>query len=185
MDIRSAVDELKWVEFASRPEEGEALSPTGRQRILGADDEVSSAPRAGHVQLEHNGRVIADFDLPIGKIGLGRATSNDVRIDSQFVSRHHCQILTTAHYSVIEDLQSQNGIIVGNRRVSVHRLKDGDRVVIGEHALVYTVSQRMPSAKVSLFPLVLPQKAPAVESGPTRILQLRPAVTQTPDSSAD
>ena len=184
VDIRSAVDQLKWVEFSSRSLETDLSTSSGRHRLAAADGDVMSEPRSGRIRIEHNDHVRAEFDLPIGKLTLGRAMSNDIRIDSQFISRHHCQILTTAHYSVVEDLQSQNGIVVGSRRVSVHRLQDGDRIVLGEHCLEYSVSQRAPSEKLALFPLVLPQKAGTTESGPTLILTSNPRLTGRPEDSA-
>jgi pSer/pThr/pTyr-binding forkhead associated (FHA) protein len=60
-----------------------------------------------------------------------------VQIDSRFVSRHHCQILTTAQSCVIEDLNSTNGIYVQSKRVRYHNLNDGDVVSIGQHELLY------------------------------------------------
>jgi pSer/pThr/pTyr-binding forkhead associated (FHA) protein len=53
------------------------------------------------------------------------------------VSRHHCQIITTAHSCVIEDLNSTNGVYVKSARVRRHYLNDGDVVLIGKHELIY------------------------------------------------
>jgi general secretion pathway protein A len=60
-----------------------------------------------------------------------------VQIDSRFVSRHHCQITTTEHSCVIEDLNSTNGIYVKSNRVRRHYLNDGDVVLVGKHELIY------------------------------------------------
>ena len=59
---------------------------------------------------------------------IGRTPDNDLQIDSRFVSRHHCQIITTADGSVIEDLNSTNGMYVKGKRVRRHNLNDGDVV---------------------------------------------------------
>ena len=53
------------------------------------------------------------------------------------MSRHHCQIVTTAHSCVIEDLNSTNGIFMHSKRVRYHNLNDGDVVMIGQHELLY------------------------------------------------
>ena len=78
-------------------------------------------------------------EIPItqGRIILGRTSDNDLQIDSKFVSRHHAQIITYGPDSVIEDLNSTNGIYLRGKRVKKRRLKDGDLFVIGEHELMY------------------------------------------------
>jgi pSer/pThr/pTyr-binding forkhead associated (FHA) protein len=60
-----------------------------------------------------------------------------VQIDSRFISRHHCQVITTLHSCVVEDLNSTNGIYVKSNRVRRHYLNDGDVVLVGKHELIY------------------------------------------------
>jgi pSer/pThr/pTyr-binding forkhead associated (FHA) protein len=48
--------------------------------------------------------------------------------------------------SVIEDLNSTNGIIVGGKRVRRHRLAAGDVVSIGTHRLAYFKEALQPAA---------------------------------------
>jgi pSer/pThr/pTyr-binding forkhead associated (FHA) protein len=76
-------------------------------------------------------------ELMRGRLRVGRDPNNELQIDSQYVSRHHCQVLTTAEMSLIEDVRSTNGLYVNDRRVRRHRLQDGDVVLIGEHELHY------------------------------------------------
>jgi hypothetical protein len=123
-DVRTVASQLGWVEYSARPE---AESP--RSEI-----ELASP---GYIRLDYQNRLVAECQLPLGKITLGRALRNDIRIESSVVSREHCRILTTATSSVIEDLQSQNGLLVNGKKVSVHRLADGDVVQIGDHFLTY------------------------------------------------
>jgi pSer/pThr/pTyr-binding forkhead associated (FHA) protein len=87
--------------------------------------------------------------LRVGRIIVGRIPDNDLQIDSRFVSRHHCQIVTTPHSCVIEDLNSTNGIYVKSKRVRRHYLNDGDVVVIGKHELIY-VDERVARTRSSL-----------------------------------
>ena len=87
--------------------------------------------------------------LRVGRIIVGRTPDNDLQIDSRFVSRHHCQIITTQHSSVIEDLNSTNGIYVKSKRVRRHYLNDGDVVVIGKHELIY-VDERMARTRAAM-----------------------------------
>ena len=67
----------------------------------------------------------------------GRTAANDLQIDSRFVSRHHCQIVTTSTSCVIEDLNSTNGIFIQGKRVRHHQLNDGDVICVGQHELLY------------------------------------------------
>ena len=65
------------------------------------------------------------------KTSIGRTPDNDVQIDAKFVSHHHAVILAGPAQTIIEDLNSTNGVQVNGRRISRHSLKDGDQVAIG------------------------------------------------------
>src|SRR5690606_30891334 len=92
---------------------------------------------------------VQELPLRVGRVIIGRTPDNDLQIDSRFVSRHHCQIITSTHSCVIEDLNSTNGIYVKSRRVRRHYLNDGDVVVIGKHELIY-VDERLPRTRSGL-----------------------------------
>jgi general secretion pathway protein A len=138
-DVRTAVSELQWVEYASR---------TGTRFIAPRADGASTA--AHHTPAEQNqgvplarvllanaGSTVSEHELYPGRLIIGRTPANDLQIDSRFVSRHHCQIITTVQSCVIEDLNSTNGIFVQSKRVRYHNLNDGDVVSIGQHELLY------------------------------------------------
>jgi general secretion pathway protein A len=156
-DITNAVQELRWVEFGARaqpgarPQNDAVLTPVPAGPV---PVPRSPTPDAAHQQVvgrlivATEGRTTADLPLKIGRAIVGRTPDNDVQIDSRFVSRHHCQIVTTVHGSVIEDLNSTNGIYVQGRRVRRHNLNDGDVVVVGKHELMY-VDERLPRARGS------------------------------------
>ena len=116
----------------------------------------------GRLIIATEGRTTADLPLKIGRVIIGRTVDNDLQIDSRFVSRHHCQIITTAQGSLIEDLNSTNGIYVQGRRVRRHNLNDGDVVAVGKHEIMY-VDERLPRARTS-FTETIPGVLPA-ESG--------------------
>jgi len=107
-----------------------------------AANEAAAQPAAGSeavgkLLVAADGRTVQEVTLRIGRLIVGRTPDNDIHIDSRFVSRHHCQIITTAHSCVIEDLNSTNGIYVKSARVRRHYLNDGDVVLIGKHELIY------------------------------------------------
>jgi FHA domain len=70
---------------------------------------------------------------------IGRTPDNDVQIEAKCVSRRHAVILTGALQTVIEDLNSTNGVLVNGQLISRQVLKDGDRLVIGQSSYRFAV----------------------------------------------
>jgi pSer/pThr/pTyr-binding forkhead associated (FHA) protein len=102
-----------------------------------AEADPASTVILARVVLTSEGRTVREVPLSLGRKIIGRTTDNDVQIDNRFVSRHHCQIITSPESCVIEDLNSTNGIFVKGRRVHRFGLNDGDLVTIGKHELTY------------------------------------------------
>jgi chromosome segregation ATPase len=65
------------------------------------------------------------------KTSVGRTPDNDLQIDAKYISRHHAVILAGPAHTIIEDLNSTNGVMVNGRRITRHALKEGDQVTIG------------------------------------------------------
>ncbi|MBW4049897.1 MAG: FHA domain-containing protein [Proteobacteria bacterium] len=114
--------------------------------MRGVDPEL---PPLGRLLVATDGRTVQEITLTQGRIIVGRTPDNDLQIDSRFVSRHHCQITTAANSSVIEDLNSTNGIYVKSRRVRRHYLNDGDVVLVGKHELIY-VDERLARTRTNI-----------------------------------
>jgi general secretion pathway protein A len=164
-DISQAIEELQWVEYSARnalqvkaSEARAAAERAGSVRVGGAEPELEAghfapaddeAPIHGRLLVATDGRTVEERMLRVGRIIVGRTPDNDLQIDSRFVSRHHCQIVTTMHSSVVEDLNSTNGIYVKSKRVRRHYLNDGDVVVIGKHELIY-VDERMARSRAAM-----------------------------------
>ncbi len=68
---------------------------------------------------------------------IGRATGCELQIDSGSVSRHHALVLVGPRESIIEDLNSTNGVLVNGRKVTRQVLCDGDAITIGETQFRY------------------------------------------------
>jgi diguanylate cyclase (GGDEF)-like protein len=62
---------------------------------------------------------------------LGRDDNCDICINDESVSRRHARIEPISDGFGVFDLQSTNGTFVNNNRVSLHMLKDGDYLRIG------------------------------------------------------
>jgi len=146
-DIKEAVEELQWVEYAARPHHNLEVLPSLSQRASQTGE--SAQPVVGRILVATDGRTVQEISLHTGRIIVGRTPDNDLQVDSRFVSRHHCQIVTTANSCVIEDLNSTNGIYVKSKRVRRHYLNDGDVVVLGKHELIY-VDERLAKTRSTL-----------------------------------
>jgi chromosome segregation ATPase len=103
---------------------GSELAPEGATRLLTRTDGESEVV---HVL----GR----------KTTIGRTPDNDLQIDTKFISRHHAVILAAPAHTIIEDLNSTNGVMVNGRRIRRHPLKDGDMVAIGKTQFRFSVRQ--------------------------------------------
>jgi len=132
-ELKAAIDELQWVEFAARTNRMRA----GIAQIAAAPRVISSDEVVARIIVAHGGEHVEERPLRIGRLIIGRTADNDVQIESKFISRHHCQITTTGEGSVLEDLNSTNGVYVKSKRIRRHHLNDGDVVVLGRHEIMY------------------------------------------------
>ena len=137
-ELSAAIDELQWVEYVARSHRTAAPS---MDRSFPPSSHPSHA--VGRILLGSNGKTVLERELKPGRLVIGRTTDNDLQIDSKFISRHHCQIVTQADVCVIEDLNSTNGIYVKSKRVRRHNLNDGDVVQVGQHKIMY-IDERAP-----------------------------------------
>lgn len=81
------------------------------------------------------------------KTTVGRTPDNDLQIDAKFISRHHAVILAGPAHTIIEDLNSTNGVLVNGRRITRQTLKDGDVVLIGKTQFRFAVRPVPPAAE--------------------------------------
>ena len=97
-EVRAAVEELQWVEYAARTNRmarAEMVVPVLRH--------VSADTVLGRLYVATDGRTVAEKELKIGRLLVGRTPENDLQIDSKYVSRHHCQITVAIEGTVVED----------------------------------------------------------------------------------
>jgi type II secretory pathway predicted ATPase ExeA len=150
-DVRSAIAELQWVEYAAR---------THTHLRHEMDDTAPQAtPAVGRLVLSLKGQKISEALLVPGRLVIGRTSDNDLQVDSKFVSRHHAQVVTTREGSVIEDLNSTNGVFLNHKQVRRHKLADGDTIRLGQHELRYfRVDEPAESERRATMTTVLPEE---------------------------
>ena len=72
------------------------------------------------------------------RVTIGRAIGNDIQILEDGVSRRHAELLVLAGgRAMIRDLGSSNGIHFRGQRVEQQLLQEGDRVNLGDSALLF------------------------------------------------
>ena len=137
-DMKAAIEELQWIEYAERSVKLHALH-SSHSAAHSSIDSQSGERRIplGRILVGFNGQTIAERELTPGRFIIGRTPDNDLQIDSKFISRHHAQIITSGSTSVLEDLNSTNGVYVRAKRVRRRMLNDGDVVQIGQHEIMY------------------------------------------------
>jgi len=102
----------------------EAEDPVSEQRFVG---------EAVPLKLRYRQALIT---LRTGKLYLGRSPECELAISDPAVSRRHARLWVNTHQIVIEDLGSQNGVLVNGARIQGPcELRPGDRVRICSHEL--------------------------------------------------
>jgi len=128
-DVTSAIEELNWTEV---------------NRTTGTFQQVSRVVSAGQpsyltrIEIRSEGEMVSEHMFEAGRAIVGRSPDNEIYIKSKFVSRHHAQFVTDNFGCTIEDLNSTNGVFIGESRVKKYLLKNGDVVTLGLHELIYT-----------------------------------------------
>ena len=68
---------------------------------------------------------------------IGRSMDCDIVVDNLGISRHHCSIVKDPAGWVAVDGGSNNGTFINGKKINRHLLKEGDRIVLGKHSLVF------------------------------------------------
>jgi len=145
-DLEAAIGELQWVEFNANTDRMQALKMVQAPRA-----NMSKGPVVGRILLASDGKTVMERELRPGRLVIGRTADNDIQIDSKFISRHHCQIVTQRDSCLIEDLNSTNGIFVQSKRVRRHNLNDGDVIQVGQYEIMY-IDERVPRPRAGADP---------------------------------
>jgi pSer/pThr/pTyr-binding forkhead associated (FHA) protein len=66
------------------------------------------------------------------RIIIGRSERADIQIFDAKSSREHAEITKVGNEYVITDLKSQNGVTVNDIKITQVKLKDGDKVIVGQ-----------------------------------------------------
>jgi len=120
------------------------------------------------------GRVV---DVPETGMSIGRSGDNDLVLDDDGVSRHHCRIVFSGGRWLVEDLNSTNGVRVNGRQITGSvEIHSGDRLGISNLVLLFSSDDaiadapaappetRSPSAETSRRAVVPERSGPDAKS---------------------
>lgn len=117
--------------------------------------------RQEHVLIVIDGKGQKEIVLSERVYSLGRGQNCDIRLHSQFVSRHHATLFKRQdkegeqYYRIVDGDSSGkvsvNGLLVNNRKVLFHDLQDGDKVIFGPQ-----VSAIYQHRQYDIFPTIPP-----------------------------
>ena len=114
-------------------------------RYIAESDEESQTiqeplPMA-YLTLIAGGRMSHSFPLR-GEVQLGREKGNAIVVADQKVSRHHASLTPIDNTFIISDRGSANGTYVNGVLIAQPtRLKDNDRISVGDTTFLFTTSQ--------------------------------------------
>jgi chemotaxis protein MotB len=124
---RHTLDEGHVVHGASGGEPARRQAP----QTEAAEGMAASAPLEGATRLLIRSDGQREVVHVLGrKTTIGRTPENDLQIDVKYISRHHAVILAGPAHTIIEDLNSTNGVMVNGKRITRQALNDGDLVTI-------------------------------------------------------
>jgi type II secretory pathway predicted ATPase ExeA/pSer/pThr/pTyr-binding forkhead associated (FHA) protein len=130
-DVMSAVSELGWKEH-------ESITGFYAQLQEIARAQPGNETNVTHIVVRRYGETVSVHSFPPGRFIVGRSPDNEIYIKSKFVSRHHLQLVSNGDQCIVEDLNSTNGVFIGETQVKKRRLRSGDVISLGVHELVYT-----------------------------------------------
>ena len=96
--------------------------------------------KAARLLVSSGGQPVAEIALNRPRMVLGRDQSCDISLNSSFVSRYQNLFMETTDGWVLIDLNSTNGCFVNGRKISEHRLRDGDLISVGSHQIRFSGS---------------------------------------------
>jgi Nif-specific regulatory protein len=81
---------------------------------------------------------VKSYEITKNVIKIGRKPSNDISLSDPFVSREHAEIVALEDGGhELRDLGGENPVKVNGRIISQHKLRDGDKLTLGQSLLIY------------------------------------------------
>ncbi len=115
-------------------------------------------PPKGYLALLLKGRISQSLTLH-ETVNIGRDKNNAIVIADNKVSRSHAQLILVDDGFMINDLQSSNGTYLNNILIKQPtRLKDHDKIMLGDATFVFTISELVPDTQIDFEPAPEPKE---------------------------
>ena len=101
------------------------------------DATPASGSALGELLVSHNGKLVQRFPINRRKVLIGRASHNDIVLDSKWVSRYHAIIVCRPDGASLVDINSTNGMTINSSVVRQGALLNNDVLVIGDYRIKY------------------------------------------------
>lgn len=89
--------------------------------------------------LSFKDKVLKVYQVEPGEMVIGSDPACQIHIDSLAIQPHHASITTEHRKSVIRDLDTPDGTLVDNKKLSdPHQLKHDEVIRVGKHSLLFT-----------------------------------------------
>jgi hypothetical protein len=128
--IRELEEQLESVQST-----GTHSNPSGEPSNL--SERGDNNPNVNRLIVAMNGSENTKHPLSRNIMTIGREPHNDIHIRSRYISRFHARIVSDQDGSIIEDLDSRNGVKVNSKKVRRRQLKSGDLIDLGRVQLKY------------------------------------------------
>lgn len=139
------------VSFASGPRlspgefriEAEAVAVAAQARATASVSGARSDQRTQAIASTDAVLVVLSDERPVQTVGItnkvriGRQGDNDLVLPDPGASRHHAEVAEEADAYFLRDLGSTNGTSVNGNRIREHRLRDGERFVVGHTVIEF------------------------------------------------
>jgi hypothetical protein len=93
--------------------------------------------------INRNDTMLGSRFIEHARLTIGRAGSNDIRLDDPSVSKLHAQVEIVGNDHILLDLGSANGTFVNGERISRHLLRHGDLIEVCEFQIRYVDHRRV------------------------------------------
>ncbi len=140
-----------------------------------------------------NRQHLFNYYLEEHEVILGRSKDVHVPLDSEAVSRRHLRFRRHGATYTVEDLSNKNGMFVNGQFTNMHVLKDGDRIEVPQHLLVFQRSEgevdeaRQPKHTSQVHKLsstamekLLDTRALVEERAPTKVVNVESTARMSP-----
>lgn len=140
-----AASQIEVEEISLDDDVSEIFMESGVNKTAAETEETINAPvrdsrkpagdaAIGALEVYREGKPERVFKIPEGeqRIMIGRSEDSELRLKSEFVSRHHALIVCADDGLYIEDLNSFNGTLVNSEKISRRKLQLDDTIMIGK-----------------------------------------------------